>query len=137
MKLNSNNHRSPKAFLVSRILLALLAIVMAAFTVPAYLDPTSNPGLSAVSGEALSLGSTAGAFLGRQLALIIIALVGAVSGHRLLVAVGGFGIAFMNGHDALLMGLFGGESMAFAAGAGAVFAMIASVTVFIALRDSK
>lgn len=131
-----NMNTNSKQLLAARIILALLAITMAAFTLPAYLDPTSNPGLNALSGESISLGSTAGAFLGRQLTLIIIALIGAISGQRLLVAIGGFGIGFMNGHDAIFMGLVGGESMAFAAGAGAVFALLATLTAIIAIRSS-
>ena len=78
--------------LAARIIIGLLAIVMAIFTIPAYLDPTTNPGLASLTGPAADLGSTAGAFLGRQLTLIIIALIGAASGHRLLVAIGGFGM---------------------------------------------
>ena len=134
--MNSGTHTSSKAFMASRILLGVLAVVMAIFTLPAYLTPTDNPGLSALSGEALSLGSTAGAFLGRQLTLIIIALIGVVSGHRLLLAIGGFGIAFMNGHDALLMGFWGGENMTVVAGAGAAFALLAAITVLIAIRHA-
>lgn len=132
--MSTTTHPKSKLFLTSRILLALLAIVMMAFTLPAYLDPTSNPGLSTLSGDSLSLGSTAGAFLGRQLTLIIIAIIGAISGHRLLVAIGGFGIAFMNAHDALFMGLMGGNDMIFVAGAGAMFALLAVATSIIALR---
>ena len=108
---------------IARSLLALLGLVMLAFTLPAYGNPTSNPGLTALSGDALSLGMTAGAFLGRQLTLILIALIGAALGGRHLVAIGGFAMAFMNGHDAIFMGFMGGDPAT--AGAGAAFAVLA------------
>ena len=53
-----------RQYLISRILIGLLALVMLAFTLPAYPNPTSNPGLADITGPALSLGTTAGAFLG-------------------------------------------------------------------------
>ena len=129
--------KASKILNISRIVLAILAILMAVFTFPAYLNPLSNPGLADLTGDAVSLGSTAGAFLGRQLTLILIALLGAFSGHRLLVAIGGFGIAFMNGHDAVFMGLLGGPSMAFAAGAGLVFALLAAAVAIAALTSGQ
>jgi len=121
-----------KSFLLPRILIGALALVMAAFTLPAYGDPTSNPGLASMTGDALSLGSTAGAFLGRQLTLILIALIGAVIGERHLVMIGGFAMMFMNGHDAIFMGLMGGP--ADAAIAGLVFAIIAAVAIVLVWR---
>lgn len=121
-----------KDYLLPRILIGALAIVMAVFTLPAYSNPTSNPGLAELSGPALSLGSTAGAFLGRQLTLILIALTGAFAGQRHLVMIGGFAMAFMNGHDALFMGLMGGP--ADAAIAGLVFAIIAAIAVVLVWR---
>ncbi len=54
-----------------------------------------------LTAPALSLGETAGAFLGRQMTLILIALIGAVTGLRHIVMIGGFGMMYMNGHDAL------------------------------------
>jgi hypothetical protein len=121
-----------KQYLLPRVLIGLLALAMAAFTIPAYANPTSNPGLAELTGPALSLGGTAGAFLGRQLTLILIALIGAVVGQRHLVMVGGFAMMFMNGHDAIFMGLMGGP--ADAAIAGLVFAIIAAVAIVLVWR---
>lgn len=121
-----------KQYLLPRILIGLLALVMIAFTLPAYADPTSNPGLAELTGPALSLGGTAGAFLGRQLTLILIALIGVFVGQRHLVMMGGFAMMFMNGHDAIFMGLMGGPAEA--AIAGLVFAIIAAVSIFLVWR---
>lgn len=123
-----------KSFLLPRIMIGALALVMAAFTLPAYPDPTSNPGLAELTGPALSLGGTAGAFLGRQLTLILIALIGAIVGQRHLVMIGGFAMMFMNGHDAIFMGLMGGPTVA--AIAGLVFAVIAAVAIVLVWRKS-
>jgi len=123
-----------KQYLLSRIMIGLLALMMLAFTLPAYSNPTSNPGLTALTGEALSLGSTAGAFLGRQLTLIMIALIGVIVGQRHLVMIGGFAMMSMNGHDAVFMGLLGGPSDA--AITGLVFAIIAAVAIFLAWRKA-
>lgn len=122
-----------KKFLVSRVLIGLMALAMAAATIPAYTNPNLNPGLASLTGPALSLGETAGAFLGRQLTLIIIALIGAVVGHRLLVIIGAFGLLFMNGHDAIFMGLMGGPTAA--AIGGLVFAMLSAVAIFLVMRQ--
>ncbi|XPF95983.1 hypothetical protein ACM9HF_08220 [Colwellia sp. RE-S-Sl-9] len=121
-----------KQYIVPRILIALMALAMAAATIPAYTNPTFNPGLADLVGNALSLGETAGAFLGRQLTLIIIALIGAVIGKRDLVMIGGFGMMFMNGHDAIFMGLMDGP-MAAAIG-GLIFSIIAAVAIFLVWR---
>ena len=121
-----------KHYLLSRILIGVLALVMAAFTLPAYPNPTSNPGLAELTGPALSLGGTAGAFLGRQLTLILIALIGAVVGQRHLVLIGGFAMMFMNGHDAIFIGLMGGP--ADAATAGLAFAVIAAIAIVLVWR---
>ena len=121
-----------KQYLLSRILIGIMALVMAAATIPAYFDPTMNPGLTTLTGSALSLGETAGAFLGRQLTLIIIALIGAIVGQRYLVMIGGFAMMFMNGHDAIFMGLMGGPAVA--AIAGLVFAVIAAVAIMLVWR---
>ena len=121
-----------KQYLIPRVLIGLLGLAMAAATIPAYGNPTFNPGLVNLTGDALSLGDTAGAFLGRQLTLIIIALIGAVVGQRLLVLIGGFGMLFMNGHDAIFMGLSGGPA-ATAIG-GLVFAIIAAIAIFLVWR---
>lgn len=121
-----------KQYLLPRILIGVLALVMAAFTLPAYGNPVSNPGLASLSGDALSLGATAGAFLGRQLTLILIALIGAIVGQRHLVMIGGFAMMFMNGHDAVFMGLMGGPPDA--AIAGLLFAVIAAIAIFLVWR---
>ena len=123
-----------KNYLLPRILIGLMALVMLAATLPAYGNPTSNPGLINLSGPALSLGETAGAFLGRQLTVIFVALIGAVTGLRHLVMMGGFGMAFMNGHDAILMGLIGGPDMRVAAIAGLVFAILGVVSIVLVWR---
>lgn len=121
-----------KDYLLPRILIGLMALVMAGATIPAYGNPTSNPGLTELVEPAASLGLTAGAFLGRQLTLILIALIGAVVGQRHLVMIGGFAMMFMNGHDAVFMGLMGGPQTA--AIAGLVFAVIAAIAVFLVWR---
>ena len=122
-----------KKYLLPRILLAVMALIMAAATIPAYFNPTFNPGLANIVAPAASLGETAGAFLGRQMTVILITLIGAISGHRLLVMIGGFGMAFMNGHDALFMGLGGGPATA--AIGGLVFAIIAALCIFLVSRQ--
>ena len=124
-----------KQYLVPRILIGLMALVMAAATIPAYGNPTSNPGLINLVDPALSLGETAGAFLGRQMTVILIALIGAVTGLRHLVMIGGFGMMFMNGHDAILMGLLGGPDFSVAAIAGLVFATLGALSIFLVWRQ--
>lgn len=123
-----------KIYLIPRILIGLMGLVMLAATLPAYGNPTSNPGLINLVDPALSLGETAGAFLGRQMTVILIALLGAVTGLRHLVMIGGFGMAFMNGHDALFMGLVGGPEFATAAIAGLVFALLGVLSIFLVWR---
>jgi len=90
-----------------RGLLGLLALVMLLFTLPAYLDTSNNPGLANLSGATASLGSVAGAFLARQLALALIALYGAVKGTTQPLLIGAFGIAFLNLHDAVFLSVLG------------------------------
>lgn len=121
-----------KKYLLPRILLAVMALFMAAATIPAYFDPTFNPGLAKIVGPAAFLGETAGAFLGRQMTVILITLIGAVTGDRLLVMIGGFGMMFMNGHDAIFMGLGGGPASA--AIGGLVFAIVAALCIFLVWR---
>ena len=116
----------------SRLILGLAALLMAAWTVPAYVNPSINPALEFLPAEFLSLGSTAGLFLGRQLTLILIALYAAAVGGRLPLLFGGFAIAFLNGHDAVLAVLFDGESAA--AIAGAVLALAGIAVLFLANR---
>lgn len=123
-----------KPYFISRLLIGLMALVMLAATVPAYGNPTSNPGLINLVDPALSLGETAGAFLGRQMTVILITLIGAVSGLRHLVMIGGFGMAFMNGHDAFLMSTLGGADMRVAAIAGFVFAVLGAISIVLVWR---
>lgn len=123
-----------KDYLIPRILIGLMGLIMLGATLPAYFNPTSNPGLINLVDPALSLGETAGAFLGRQLTVILIALIGALTGLRHLVMIGGFGMAVMNGHDAVFMGLIGGPEFAAAAIAGLVFAALGALAVFLVWR---
>ena len=123
-----------KNHMLPRVLIGLMGLVMLAATLPAYFNPTMNPGLINLVDPALSLGETAGAFLGRQLTVILIALVGAYTGLRHLVIIGGFGMAFMNGHDAIFMGLAGGPDFQVAAIAGLAFAVLGAVSVYLVWR---
>lgn len=125
-----------KNYMIRRILIGLMGLVMLAAILPAYGNPTSNPGLINLVDPALSLGETAGAFLGRQMTVIMIALIGAVTGLRHLVMIGGFGMAFMNGHDAVFMGLMGGSDFQIAAIAGLVFAILGMLAVFLTWRKT-
>ena len=124
-----------KQYFLPRVLIGLMAIIMLAATIPSYFNPTMNPGLTQLTGAALSLGEAAGAFLGRQLALILISLIGVYMGTRQLVMMGGFAMLFMNGHDAIFMGLAGGP--AGAAGAGLVFAIIAAIAIYLVWRKDE
>jgi len=101
-----------------RVLLGLLALVLLAFTLPAYANTANNPGLANLSGEVATLGSVAGAFLARQLGLTLIALYGAIKGTTQPVLLGAFAVAFFNLHDAVFLTLFG------AGGAGAIAGVI-------------
>lgn len=119
--------------IVVRGLLGVLALVMLLFTLPAYMDTSSNPGLANLSGEAASLGSVAGAFLARQLALALIALYGAVNGTTQPVLMGAFGIAFLNLHDAVFLTAFG--NIGAGAIAGFVLGILALVVMLLARRE--
>ena len=123
-----------KPYLISRVLIGLMALIMLGATLMAYGNPTSNPGLINLAGPALSLGQTAGAFLGRQMTVIIIALIGAFTGARHLVMIGGFGMMFMNRHDAILMGLVGGADVRIAAIAGLLFAVLGAISIVLVWR---
>lgn len=129
--------KTGKQYLIPRILIGLMGLVMLAATLPAYANPAMNPGLINLVDPALSLGETAGAFLGRQLTVILVALIGAVTGLRHMVIMGGFGMAFMNGHDAIFMGLLGGSDFRVAAIAGLVFAILGVVSIVLVLRKSE
>ena len=122
-----------KQYLLPRILIGVMALIMLAVTFPSYFNPNMNPGLAIVTGDAVSLGQAAGAFLGRQMTVIIIALIGAFVGHRHLVLIGAFGMMFMNGHDAIFMGTQGGPASA--AIGGLVFAIIAAVAIVLVRRN--
>lgn len=99
--------QSHKHSLLSRILLGVLALIILLFTLPAYLNPASNPGLANLSGEVATLGSVAGAFLGRQLVIALIAAYGAINGTTQPMLIGAFGMAFFNLHDAVFLSTFG------------------------------
>ncbi len=119
-------------YLWPRLLIGGMALIMTAATIPSYFNPTMNPGLATLTGPALLLGQTAGAFLGRQLTLILIALIGASLGQRNLVMIGGFALMVMNGHDAIFMGLMGGPAVP--AIAGLVFAILAAAAIYLVWR---
>ena len=123
-----------KHSLIVRGLLAILALVMLLFTLPAYFDVSNNPALANLTGEAASIGSGAGAFLARQLGLALIALYGAAHGGTQPVLIGAFAIAFLNLHDALFLTVFG----TFGPGAiGGLILGVLAVTVFVlALRKA-
>ena len=108
----------PKTSRLPRIGLALLAAIILVFTLPAYANPLSNPGLANLSGDPASLGSVAGAFLGRQLTLALIAVYGVVKGTREPMFIGAFAIAAFNLHDAVMIFGFG------AGGAGAIAGLV-------------
>ena len=118
-----------------RALLGVLAFILLVFTVPAYIDTANNPGLANLSGEAASLGSVAGAFLARQLGLVLIAIYGAVSGTRQAVMLGAFGIGFFNLHDAIFLALFGAGGIG--AITGLVIGGLAMCVALIAARSSN
>ncbi len=91
-----------------RLALGVLALIILLFTLPAYMNPMSNPGLASLTGEAATLGSVAGAFLGRQLTIALIAAYGAVRGTTQPLLIGAFAIAGFNLHDAVFITAFAG-----------------------------
>lgn len=91
-----------------RIGLGVLAALILLTTLPAYMNPTSNPGLASLAGESATLGSVAGLFLGRQLTIALIAVYGAIKGTTQPLLIGAFGIAFFNFHDAIFVSAFAG-----------------------------
>ncbi|SLN18729.1 hypothetical protein TRL7639_00391 [Falsiruegeria litorea R37] len=120
--------------LIVRGLLGLLSVVMLLFTLPAYMDTANNPGLANLTGEVASLGSVAGAFLARQLGLVLIALYGAVKGTTQPVLIGAFGIAFLNLHDAVFLTVFGNFGPG--AIAGLILGVLSVVVIVLAWRES-
>jgi len=118
--------------LIARILLGVLALLILGTTVPAYFDTSANPGLAVLTGEAASLGSVAGLFLGRQLTLALIAVYGAVRRTREGLLIGAFGILFFNLHDAVLLTLAGSSLVG--AIAGLVLALAAGAVMALVLR---
>ena len=129
------NLTETKHGIVVRGLLGLLAAVMLLFTLPAYLDTSSNPGLANLSGETASLGSVAGAFLARQLGLALIALYGAVKGTTQPILIGAFGMAFLNLHDAVFLSAFG--NIGPGAIAGLILGVLALVVMALAWRTAR
>lgn len=115
-----------------RIALGVLAAIILLFTLPAYLNPTSNPGLKSLSGESLSLGSVAGLFLGRQLTIALIALYGAIRGTTEPLLIGAFGLAAFNLHDAIFISAFDGVKPG--AIAGLVLGLLAVGIIWAVLR---
>lgn len=121
--------------LVVRGLLAILALVMLAFTLSAYLNTANNPALANLSGDTASLGSVAGAFLGRQLSLSLIALYGAIRGTTQPLLIGAFAIAFLNLHDAVFLSAFG--TMGPGAIAGLILGSLALLVIVLTSREAK
>lgn len=119
--------------IVIRGILGILALVMLLFTLPAYMNTASNPGLANLSGETASLGSVAGAFLARQLGLALIAIYGAVKGTTQPVLIGAFGIAFLNLHDAVFLSAFG--NIGVGAIAGLFLGLLAVLVMVLAKRE--
>ena len=116
----------------TRGFLGALALVMLFFTLPAYLNTANNPALAKLTGEVATLGSVAGSFLARQLALALIALYGAAKGTTPAIMIGAFGIAFLNLHDALF--LSGSGNFGPGAFAGLVLGGLAVVVMILAQR---
>jgi hypothetical protein len=118
-----------------RVLLGASALIILMFTLPAYLDSANNPGLANLTGETATLGSVAGAFLGRQLVIALIGLYGAVNGTSQPVLIGAFGLAFFNLHDALLLSVFGNGGPG--AIAGLVIGLLGLCVMWLAYRRAK
>lgn len=105
--MKENSMKNDQQSIWARALLGVLALIILLFTLPAYLDSANNPGLANLSGETATLGSVAGAFLGRQLVIALIGMYGAINGTSQPMLIGAFGLSFFNLHDALLLSLFG------------------------------
>lgn len=120
---------------VVRGLLGLLSVVMLIFTLPAYINTSANPGLANLTGEAASLGSVAGAFLARQLAISLIALYGALKGTTQPVLIGAFAMAFLNLHDAVFLSAFG--NLGLGSIAGLILGGLAVFVMVLTLRATR
>ena len=110
-----------KMNLASRVLLGVLTLVILAFTIPAYVDTANNPALAYLSGANAGLGGVAGAFLGRQITLALIAAYGVIKPNKQTLMIGGFAIAAFNLHDAFMLFAFG------SGGAGAIAGVVLGV----------
>lgn len=119
----------------ARIALAILTAAVLAFTLPAYGNVAINPMLAALEGNAASLGGVAGAFLGRQLCLALIALYAVVTGRGIAVMIGGFGLGFFNLHDAVMIFAAGGDSVG--AVLGLVFAAVGFAAAYGGMKADR
>lgn len=115
--------------------MGIMAVIFLLLTLPAYLNPASNPGLKALSGEAVSLGSLAGLFLGRQLTIALIAVYGAFRGTTEPLLIGAFGLAAFNLHDAIFITAFSGVKPG--AIMGLVFGLLAMGIIWAVLRKRQ
>ena len=116
-------------FLPTVEFLGVLATAILAFTIPAYFDTTFNPALEDLPGDLAGLGSVAGAFLSRQVALASVALIGAIRGARPVVAIG---LAVFNSLDAVFIAAAGDGGRG--AVAGLVFGVAAIVVIVATAR---
>ena len=95
---------------------------------PERLGAVNPSAIRAVIGTvAASLGSVAGAFLGRQVGLALIALYGAIRGTAQPMLIGAFAIAFFNLHDAVLLSVFG------SGGPGAIAGLVLGVLALVVM----
>ena len=120
--------------LIARIILGVLALLNLGTTLPAYLDTSANPGLAVLTGEAATLGSVAGLFLGRQLTIALIAAYGAIRGTREPMLFGAFGLVFFNLDDAFFLTMAGTSVVG--AVAGLVLAIAAGVVMLLTWRKA-
>lgn len=112
----------------TRIVLGAMGALVLATTIPAYFDPHINPALATLTGDAAGLGSVAGAFLGRQLTLALLALIATILGGGAFMFMGALGILIFNLHDAIMVTLFGGNPIG--AAFGLLFAALAGVIIW-------
>lgn len=117
-----------------RIGLGVMAAIILLLTLPAYMNPSNNPGLASLTGDAASLGSVAGLFLGRQLTIALIAAYGAFKGTTQPLLIGAFGLAAFNLHDAIFVTAYAGVKPG--AIIGLVFALLALGIMWVVYRRS-